>query len=587
MARLQRRRRWLWVGVLSLGVLAIGAAWLGWRVWTVKGELDQLASLSSDARAAIDAGDPTELSDAAQAMAAVAGRASSAMADPVWRLAEGVPGAGPNFTAVRVVAAELGRIAGAAPAVLTIADGFENRPDGAVVDTSRLAAGSADAEDAATSLEASSKALDALRTGDLIGPVARGVEQARDAVDELAPLAGAAAGAARILPGVLGDRGERSILVMVLNPAELRTGGGISGSFVELRAEAGRLTLVRQAESSEFVPVTHPIAELPEATTALYGDGVARYVQNAAMTPDFAATGRIASAWWAGLTGHAPDMVLAVDPFVLQALLAVTGPVELSTGAALDADNVLDSLLVDPYRSLTSDEQTSLFSSAADAVFTRLASGSADPLALLRAVEQPVADGRLSAWSAHPVEQRLLEHSVLGGPRARQDAAGPGAFAVYFNDATGGKMADYLDIAIDTRTIACRGDGIAEVAVTLTMASRAPADVASLPVSVTGGGRFGVGVGDIGTNVTVTAPAGSYVGAVDVKGEPYPAPTAIDVDRAASTARVNLSPDEVNVLEFRFLIPRSGADSLAIVHTPLMSPAEVRIGDGCAGDISP
>ena len=108
MARLQRRRRWLWVGVLSLGVLAIGAAWLGWRVWTVKGELDQLASLSSEARAAIDAGDPTELSDAAQAMAAVAGRASSAMADPVWRLAEGVPGAGPNFTAVRVVAAELG-----------------------------------------------------------------------------------------------------------------------------------------------------------------------------------------------------------------------------------------------------------------------------------------------------------------------------------------------------------------------------------------------------------------------------------------------------------------------------------------------
>jgi len=582
------RRRWLRIGALSAGALAlIAVAWLGWRVWTVKAELDELLPLAGDAQTAIEAGDQAALSAAADAMAASAGRASAATADPIWQLAEAFPGVGVNFTAVRVVATQLERIAGAAPAVLTISSGFADRAPGAVVDPELLAASSTAISKSAHSIAGSAEVLDAVEMSGLIEPVARGVVQVREAVDILEPLADAAAGAARILPAVLGGAGDRSILVMVLNPAELRTGGGISGSFVELRAQDGRLTLVRQADSSQFAPLTTPIAAVPSATTALYGDGVGRYVQNAAMTPDFADTGRIASNWWSGLTGHAPDMVVAVDPFALQAVLSVTGPVELSTGAVLDAGNVLDSLLVNSYRSLTSDEQTSLFSSAAEAVFARVSSGATDPLALLRALEEPARDGRLSAWSAHPDEQRLLERTVLGGPRARQDAAGAGAFAVYFNDATGGKMATYLDVSIDARTVACRADDIAEVAVSLTMGSHAPADVASLPGSVTGGGHFGVGIGDIGTNVTVTAPQGSYVGAVIVKGEPYPAATAIDDGRAASTARVNLSPGEVNVLEFRFLLPRGQADALTIVHTPLMNPADLEIAAGCPAPVSP
>jgi len=584
----RKARRWILIGILSIGVLAVAcAAWLGWRVWTVKSELDSLMPLATQARAAIDSGDRAQLAVVTEEMSAGAQRASSATGDPVWRVAEAIPGLGENLIAVRVVAGELDRIAGAAPSVLDVVDGLANREPGTLVDTAELAASAARIEDAAHSLSASSEALRAVDSDALIAPVGRGVAQLREAVDALAPLADVAAGAARILPAALGGTGERSILLVIQNPAELRTAGGISGSFVELRADGGRLTLVRQADSSEFPRLSAPIVDLPSTTTALYGDGVGRYVQNASMTPDFAVTGELASAWWATLTGHQPDMVVAVDPYVLQSLLSVTGPVALPSGAALDAGNVLDTLLVQPYLSLSSDEQTALFSTAVQAVFERVADGSLDALALLRAVEQPAADGRISVWSAHPDEQELIQRSPVGGPAARQDAAGPGAFAVYFNDATGGKMAAYLDVAIDTATVDCRSDGLAEVAVTVTMGSAAPADAGSLPVSVTGGGLFGVGAGDIGTNVTVSAPKGSYVGAVIVKGEPYPAATAVDDGRAASTARVNLSPSEVNVLEFRFLVPRSDADALAVVHTPLMNAADVRIDGGCAAAVSP
>ncbi|MFB7891120.1 DUF4012 domain-containing protein [Microbacterium sp. NPDC056044] len=543
--------------------------------------------LAAQARSALDAQDLDQLTSVAEEMSAHADRTASATSDPIWRLAEATPAIGANLVAVRVVSEELGHISSALPGVLAIAGALEDRAPGTLVDTAALAASAASVEQAAASLTGSAESLHAVDVDALISPVAKGVTELRAAADLLAPLADVAAGAARVLPSALGGDGARSILLMVQNPAELRTGGGISGSFVELRAADGALTLVGQADSSAFPRRAAPIVDLPEATTALFGDGVGRYVQNASMTPDFAVSGEMASAWWAGLSGRTPDMVVAVDPYVLQALLSVTGPVPLPSGAVLEAGNVLDELLVQPYLSMSSEQQTELFATAVDAVFARVSDGSMDALALLRAVQQPAADGRISVWSAHAEEQSVIGGSPIGGASARQEAAGAGAFAVYFNDATGGKMAGYLDVAIESRTVECREDGLADVVVTVTMGSHAPADVEAFPLSLTGGGLFGVGAGDIGTNVTVTAPKGSFVGEVVVKGEPYPAASAVDDDRAASTARVNLSPDEVNVLEFHFLVSREDANAQSIVHTPLMNAPALRVGEGCPAGVSP
>ncbi|MDR7189936.1 hypothetical protein J2Y46_002762 [Microbacterium sp. BE35] len=584
----RKTRRWILIGVVSLGLLVlVFAGWVGFRIWSVKVELDGLIPVAQQAREAIESGDLGRLASVTDDLSAGADRAAGATSDPAWRVAEAIPGIGSNLVAVRVVAEELGDISGAAPGVLTAAETLARRAPGTLVDTAALAAGEAQLAESARALASSAKALHALDVDSLVSPVAKGVTQVRDAVDALAPVAETAAGAARVLPTALGGDGPRSILLLVQNPAELRTGGGISGSFVELRAEDGRLTLVDQADSSEFPRRETPIVAVAQPTTALYGDGVGRYVQNASMTPDFAVSGQLASAWWASLTGHTPDMVIAVDPYVLQALLSVTGPVALPSGQVLDAGNVLDALLVQPYLSMSSDDQTELFSAAVEAVFGRISDGTLDALALLSAVEEPAAEGRISVWSAHADEQAVFAGSPIGGATARQRAAGAGAFAVYFNDATGGKMASYLDVAIESSTVDCRSDDLAEVAVTVTMGSHAPVDVGSLPVSVTGGGLFGVGAGDIGTNVTVVAPEGSFVGGVVVKDEPYPAATAISEGRAASTARVNLSPDEVNVLEFHFLIPRGDSDAQAIVHTPLMNPPQVRVGEGCGAGVSP
>ncbi len=581
-------RRWILVGSAAIGLLVVVCTgWLGWRVWTVASELDALVPLAGQARTALENGDGAAFAPVAEALAEGAARASSATADPVWRAAEALPGVGENLVAARVVADELERVAAAAPGLVGFAESMGHREPGTLLDTAALAADAPMIEESARSLAAAHRAVHGLATDSLLSPVEKGVGRMRDVLDTLLPLSETAAGAARVLPSALGGNGERTILLMVQNPAELRTGGGISGTFVELRAEAGRLSLTGQSDSSAFARRDTPLVDVPTATTALFGDGVARYVQNASMTPDFALSGELASSWWTGLTGRRPDMVIAVDPYVLQALLTVTGPVVLESGESLDAANVLDALLVQPYVSMSSDEQTELFSSAVEAVFSRVAEGSIDAVALVRAVEQTAVDGRISVWSRHTDEQEVLEASPIGGPMARQDTAGRGAFAVYFNDATGGKLAGFLDVAIDAQRVECRSDGLTDIAVTVTMGSHAPLDVGSLPVSVTGGGLFGVGVGDIGTNVTVAAPVGSFVGAVQVKGEPYPATTAIDAGRAASTARVNLSPGEVNELKFHFLVDGDDAESITVLHTPLMNPAVITVGGACSAEPTP
>lgn len=577
-----RRRRLVVVLVVLAAILLAAAAWVGARALMAKAELEAALPTVESLRSAALEGDVARVEALIPDLAAHAASAASLTGDAVWRGAEVIPVLGSNLSAVRVVSAELDRVSAALPILIdsfhTIAAGDSS----SLVDIVSLSASAGPLRSAADSLSTAEEQLAALDTSGLFGPVEDGVHKMRDATSILAPAVAAAADIARTLPPTLGAEGERTVLVMLQNTAELRTGGGITGTFAEIRAENGRVTLVRHADSTSFAARTEAVAPLPDSTTALYSDVVGRFVQNASMSSDFATTAQLASAWWEDLTGRTPDTVVSVDPFVLQALVSVVGPVELAGEVTLDADNLIDDLLVNPYRTLDSQQQSALFASAIESVFGSIANGGLDPLALVQALAGPVSEGRISVWSAHPDEDDVFRAGALGGPAARQDLAGPGAFAVYFNDATGAKLAAYLDVDLSATVVGCRDDGMAEVAVTVIVGSTAPPDVGSWPISMTGGGLFGVGAGDIGTNIAVSAPHGAFLGGVLVKGEPYAAATATDGGHPSASARVNLSPGEVNTLEYRFIVPASDADTLELLHTPLMAEPSVEVESGCA-----
>ena len=568
-----RRLPWHVLGlILAVCVLAAAAAWVGVRALMVKNEVDAIQSLTSQMTDAVAARNLGRIGAVNAALGAHTHKAVALTGDPLWAAAERLPVIGPNLAAVRTAAVALDTVSTRVVSpVLRIASALTDSADAAQL--RRTLSPGGPLQDAATALHGAARSLAAIPSTGLIPPVASGVDRltagVRHADGILRPLAASASA----LPGLLGAEGPQTLLVMIQNPAELRTGGGITGTFVQLHADAGRITLQMMRDSTAFTHRATPIVPVPAPLSALYGDVVGRFVQDASVPADFALTSRLAAAWWTAHGGATPDAVISIDPMVLQALLAATGPVTLPDGTELSAGNLVQRVLVDPYLTMTSGQQSVFFAHATTAVFERLFERGLSPVQWAQALVQPIQDGRVSAWSADPRVQTELAISPLGGPLVRQRLAGGGAYAVYFNDNTGGKMAGYLSTAISTAQGVCRADGKRSVAVSVSLTSTAPADAGTMPISMTGGGLWGVGAGDIGMNVTVAAPAGAYYDGVTIDGV-LAASVNVDAEgHPSSITHVNLQPGETNVLTFRFVVDHGQA--VRIVHTPMLTAPAV------------
>lgn len=558
--------------ILAIGVgivVLVAAAWVVTRGLLAKSELERVGALAVSFEQAIGDRDLDAVLATGQSIGEAASHAADLTSDPLWRATEIVPLLGANTAAVRITSTEVASMSASVIDVLRVA-ARQSESGAAGVDVHLISEARLPLEHAATTFTDAAEALGALRDEPLIGPLADGVDRVTELVEIAAPAFEGAAATASVLPDMLGADGERHILLMLQNPAELRTGGGLTGWFALFAASDGGVRMVDQADSSQFSRSADPIIALPQPTEAMYGDVVGRHVQNASMASDFALTARLASAWWATRSATPVDAVVSVDPRVIQALLGMTGPVTLGDGTEVNADNMTQVMLVDPYLALTADEQTDVQSEAAQAVFDRVFTEQIDLPSWIGAMSAPIADGRVSIWSAHPREQRVIEAGPLGGALARHDQAGETAFALYLNDATTGKMGSFLDVAASVGVVTCRQDGRAEVAVRVTTTSVAPAAARDYPVSMTGAANPGK-AGDILTNVSVAAPQGWFVGATHADGRPATVSTATVDGHPTAMARTVLAPGAATTLEFRFIAPSvDPVDTPSLLHTPTL-----------------
>lgn len=578
-ARPTRRRSivvWSIVGACVLAVVG-AVAWLGLRAVQAQQELQALQPLASELAAAAAARDVAGIEAIAGEVAIHAGRAAELTGDPIWRAAEIVPFAGPNLTAVRVVSEQLDSISRTGVEPLTEAlrrvEGAKLLTDGRV-DLAMLEDLRAPLAEASSSFADAVAALDAIDTDAVIGAVREGVTTLSEAVHTGDAVTHTALDAVTLLPPLLGADGPRTILLMLQNNAELRTGGGITGSFAQFDAVDGALEITRQASSADFARESTPILPLPESDLALYGDDPGVFIQNLSMTTDFDLSARLASAWWSREYGVTPDTVISIDPLVVSALLEKSGPVTLPDGSALTGEDFVQRLLVDPYVSLDQEQQTALQQIVTVAVFSQLLSGGASPIDWLSALIEPAQDGRIAVWSAHEAENAVVADTVLGGPAARH-RTDPDAFAVYVNDTGGGKMSPYLDVAVAPSVLQCRSDGLEEVVVSVALTSTATADVAALPASVTGGGAFGIAPGDIGVQVSVAAPEGFLGAGATEAGARLLPKEAVDQGFSTTLVPAVIPPGETVTLDFRFTATSAGSASPTIIHTPLVRSATV------------
>ncbi|WP_199422812.1 DUF4012 domain-containing protein [Actinotalea solisilvae] len=567
------RRALVVVGVLVL----VAAGWLAVRGVQVVHALRAAVPGVDAVGDALRDGDVDAASARLPELQEHAATALAATRDPVWRAASALPWLGTQLDAVRDVSAALDVVASEVVPALADAAGAVGPRDLVPVDGAVPLAPVVGAQPAVAAAADAAARADALVAGiptdGLVPPLATAVAQARGPLAEAALLLDRVDDAVALLPPMLGADGPRTYLVLVLNPAELRSGGGIVGSVAVLHAVDGRLTLGERLASRTLPRLDAPPA-LGAEELAVHGDRLGSIMQNVTMTPDFPRAAELAVEVWEAGGGAPVDGVLAVEPVALAHLLDVTGPVTAPDGTVLEADGVVRTLLHDAYARYPDPDATdAFFAASAAGIFDALVTVPGSPAGLVDALGRSVAERRVALWSAHAEEQERLAPSPLGG--SFFDPAAADQAGVFLDDGTGTKLDYFLGAEV---AVACAdpvpGQGARAVLV-VDLASTVPADpaeLAALPSYMSTNGLGGTPTGVTRTNLTFYSPVGGRVAEIRSDGAAVGGLRGTEAGRDVAVLTATLAPGASVRYEVTVELP-AGATGLGAWRTPGLEEA--------------
>lgn len=438
-ARRPLLRRPLALTALGLLILAVaGAIYVG---VTGARAYSAATALRAHLAAAESAAREVRLGDAAAEIPlarAAADDLLSATGGPVWAAIAATPRLGGNVAAARALAESVVAVADAAGPLLEtarLASETGLRDDSGRIDLERLRAVPAHLEAVATATETATTRLAQIDTDTLIAPLADGLMQARAELTGLPASLRAAGTYVGRVPALLGADGPRTWLVMLQNVAEARGTGGLLGAYVLLRADDGRVEVIKADTNNSLQPYPIPQTGLPADFASLWGADATQWA-SFNLTLHFPYAAQLASNGMAE-RGTPIDGVIALDQRVVAALITATGPVS-SDQVTIDGTSAYDYLtsgiyidFPDPARkdAVTLDLLT--------ATMERAIGGEVDLGALAGALPATVSQGRIRMWSAVDDEQEWIAESILGGVVPTV----PGPFiGVAFNNGAGNKM---------------------------------------------------------------------------------------------------------------------------------------------------
>lgn len=567
------RRRVVTAAVAIVGIVLLASAtWVVVRGILARDALVGAMPLVLSIEKSVMAGDADVMLELDELQRRTA-QAHALTSDPIWRSFEVIPWLGSNLSAVRDTATAVDMLAtDALPPLADLAGALDLgalMPREGTFDLSPIVAARPTLTTAAEALAVGAERVASIQTEGLLPQVRVAVEglsgdlaRANDVVSSLDR-------AAQLVPSMLGDTGPRRYLLLFVNNAEVRAGGGIPGAFAEVVAEAGRLEIV--AQDSAGAGFQSPPVELTETETVLFDETTGLFMQNATATPQFARTAELAIGMWAARTGRVVDAVVSVDVPALAGLLGATGPITLRDGTQLSEDNAVSVLLSESYaRFERPADQDAFFADTARRVFDALTSGAAAPEALIDTLATSLADRRVAVWSSAPAEQALLEQAGLTPGVSATDGTAA-VVGVFFNDATGAKMNYYSEAAVSVGVAECRADQRRTRVVEIQLTNGAPHNAATaLPEYVTGGGNFGVEPGRVRTKIYVYVPRGSDVYDVRVDDTSVGFLTADHDGLPVVATTVELDPQQTVTIGVFTVAPAGDPGTTVVLHTPLV-----------------
>jgi hypothetical protein len=198
--------------------------------------------------------------------------------------------------------------------------------------------------------------------------------------------------------------------------------------------------------------------------------------QNLTMPAHFPYVGEAGRCLYPQSGGREIDGVISLDPYVVEALMKYTGPIEVpELGSSVRPATAAQFILLDQYVLAgdgANDDRIDALQTLGEGVIERLLTGELpEPSQLARDLGPLVEEHRLMMWTDDADEQRLLAATGLLGA---MPSLGPdGGFSVIVANSGESKIDVFLDRRTDVR-IVTDGDGRRTLVADVTLRNNAP-----------------------------------------------------------------------------------------------------------------
>ncbi len=379
-----------------------------------------------------------------------------------------------------------------------------------------------------------------------------------------------------VAPALLGNNGPRRYFVAFQNPAEARGTGGIIGAFAVIQADQGQITVESVGSNTQLHSLPQLPISMPSDFLTLYGQDPAIW-QNSNMSPHFPNAAKIWMALWQKQTGQSLDGVITLDPFVLQAYLAATGPLKV-LDQRFTAENLISETLSREYISYAknNDARKQFLVELLKAALTRISTHAPNASQLLSISESSLSDNRIFLYSAHSEEEAAISDSSISGILP---ASADNSYRLVINNLSGNKMEYYLDRSLELTALKCGQNP--ETRVDLTLRNSVDPN-ASLPPYVNGRLDLGKPNGDRNTTKVEAYLYGPYgstiIDAINSDTGEVPGEQATENGHPVLLMTLELKPMTPIHITAEF---RGGKGPITHVIQPLVKQEKILIKDKC------
>ncbi len=484
-------RRVAWIASASVGAVA-GVALLALAITAVSARAD-LSSGAREARQAITVLNDGDYEEAARLFEASSGafaRSDNRLGGALALPSRLIPGVAQNVRA----GADLANAAAigtgdAADALQAIDPSTLQVVDGAIdIDAIRAV------EDPLLQVQG---ALDDLRQVSqsvesqwLIAPVQDELAELDDRLDKNEPRLINAIDAVRLSPQMLGADGQRRYLALFTTPVEHRGIAGFVGNYADITIDGGRIDVTEFGRRSDLEDVIRTNGASCDGLSQGFLDRYGRFGctagpdggviptvwSNLTMPAHFPNVAEAAALLYPQSGGQPIDGVISLDPYVIQALMGYTGPIEVpELGVTVAPEDAAQFIQLDQYVLVgdnANDQRVDALQTLGEGVIDALLTGALpEPSQLARDLGPLASEHRLMMWAADPAERELLERTKLLG--AMPELGDAGGFSVVVANRGESKIDVFLERDVDVRIDTGEG-GARTLVADVTLTNNAP-----------------------------------------------------------------------------------------------------------------